>query len=115
MKIEKVNIHNNKVLHQTKMQVYLCIVEMTSLMELHQVTCNVFADSVSQQEVGSLIFKTRINDLEDTLNMGPLLLTSLETRTTMPEITICDTSDRFSKSISFLNVVKTYIISNICQ
>lgn len=60
------------------MHVDLSRVVTTSVMKLHQVTNDVLAQSFSQQKSENLRLKKRVKDLEDALNMGPLLMTTLE-------------------------------------
>lgn len=113
LNIEKVKLRNKNVFDKTKMHVDLSGVGTTSVTKMHQDTNDVLSQSVSQQEEKKLKIKTRIEDLEDALNSGSLLMTPLAIQITLLAISTPYISHRFSKTINLLNAVKTYIISNI--
>jgi len=78
MNMENIKLHNNNISDQTKMQVNLSRVAITSLMELHPVIGNVFVESLCQREAKNLNLKTRIKDLEYVMDPSPLWMISLE-------------------------------------
>jgi len=64
LKIEKVKVHDKKVIDKVETNVDILGIVASGLMRFHQVTSNVVVVSIEQQEVENVILKARMQELE---------------------------------------------------
>lgn len=98
-------MHDKKVIAKVKMNVNMFGIVASGLVRFHQAICNALSVSIEQQEAENLILKARIKELENALNMGPLLMTPLAIRALPSTIPTINTSHGSNKSLKLVNVV----------